>query len=57
MNGGQRLPVTVSVGEGSASGAHAGLEHLLRATDQALYAAKRKGRNRARVLSAANVRG
>jgi two-component system, cell cycle response regulator len=42
----QLVPVTVSVGVASLQGAEDTLERLLKRADQALYAAKRDGRNR-----------
>jgi two-component system, cell cycle response regulator len=42
----QPVPVTVSVGVSSLLGADDTLEKLLKRADQALYAAKREGRNR-----------
>jgi two-component system, cell cycle response regulator len=43
---GLMVPVTVSVGVASLSGADDTLERLLKRADQALYSAKREGRNR-----------
>jgi two-component system, cell cycle response regulator len=43
---GLMVPVTVSVGVASLSGADDTLEKLLKRADQALYSAKREGRNR-----------
>jgi GGDEF domain-containing protein len=45
------LPVTVSVGAVSRSGLPVDPERLVRAADQALYAAKREGRNLVRSLA------
>jgi two-component system, cell cycle response regulator len=42
----QLVPVTVSVGVATLQGAEDSLERLLKRADQALYAAKRDGRNR-----------
>lgn len=47
--GGQSLRVTISLGVVSLSAAAATLEDLLAAADEALYEAKRSGRNRVRV--------
>jgi two-component system, cell cycle response regulator len=40
------VPVTISVGVASLAGADDGLEKLLKRADQAMYTAKREGRNR-----------
>ncbi len=42
----QAIPVTISVGVASLNGSDDTLEKLLKRADQALYAAKREGRNR-----------
>jgi two-component system, cell cycle response regulator len=42
----QPVPVTVSVGVSSLNGADDTLEKLLKRADQALYSAKRDGRNK-----------
>lgn len=44
--GGKRIPVTVSVGVAQRSNRHSTPTEILAAADQALYQAKRKGRNR-----------
>ena len=41
-----REPVTVSIGVAVSESAEVGLSNLLEAADQALYRAKREGRNR-----------
>ena len=46
---GQKLPVTVSIGIAGATIKTSGLQPLLNAADQALYEAKRSGRNRVAV--------
>jgi diguanylate cyclase (GGDEF)-like protein len=49
------IPITISLGVSAASGADVDYETLFKAADEALYEAKRQGRNR--VVSAATVRG
>ena len=53
VNRDRELPVTVSVGAVSLRGDQADPERLVRAADQALYAAKREGRNLVRSLAPA----
>ena len=52
LGGNKAVPVTVSVGLSSLGGAEDTLDKLLKRADEALYAAKREGRNRV-VLAAA----
>ncbi len=49
---GTPLPVTASIGVASFDG-HPDFSHLVQAADQALYAAKRGGRNRSVIASQA----
>ncbi len=53
--GTERVPVTISVGLACTNGGPATVETLLQAADQALYEAKRRGRNRVEVGSVAPV--
>ena len=46
INRDSKIPVTASVGIASLEGPHDTLERLLARADGALYAAKKKGRNR-----------
>jgi diguanylate cyclase (GGDEF)-like protein len=48
---GEKLNLTVSIGVADASIRTAGIETLFRSADQALYDAKRTGRNRVAVAS------
>jgi diguanylate cyclase (GGDEF)-like protein len=50
------LEVTVSIGIAEPSAAHTGVEDVLNLADQALYAAKRGGRNRVEVATASGRR-
>ncbi len=53
IGGTQPVPVTVSLGLASLTGVEDTLERLLKRADEALYAAKREGRNRVVTASAA----
>ena len=51
---GQCRPLTISVGIACTAGLPIGADALLRAADQALYAAKRNGRNRVEIAPVPN---
>jgi predicted signal transduction protein with EAL and GGDEF domain len=48
---GERLPITVSIGIASATGGMSGIEVLIKLADNALYEAKRSGRDRIEAAS------